>query len=85
MAWLPLVEAHFVHRRAAIGSWNSWGAGKALCNSCHNFSIPHLPDIAAQLYLGLGTVKGHVRDILEKLSANDRTQAAVNAYRRGLL
>jgi NarL family two-component system response regulator LiaR len=42
-------------------------------------------DIAERLHLGLGTVKGHIRDILEKLSAADRTQAAVNALRRGLL
>jgi len=42
-------------------------------------------EIAQRLYLGLGTVKGHVRDILEKLSANDRTQAAVTALRRGIL
>jgi NarL family two-component system response regulator LiaR len=42
-------------------------------------------EIAERLHLGLGTVKGHVRDILEKLSATDRTQAAVNALRRGLL
>jgi NarL family two-component system response regulator LiaR len=41
--------------------------------------------IAERLHLGLGTVKGHIRDILEKLSAADRTQAAVNALRRGLL
>jgi NarL family two-component system response regulator LiaR len=42
-------------------------------------------EIAERLHLGLGTVKGHIRDILEKLSAADRTQAAVNALRRGLL
>jgi NarL family two-component system response regulator LiaR len=42
-------------------------------------------EIAERLHLGLGTVKGHIRDILEKLSATDRTQAAVNAMRRGLL
>jgi DNA-binding NarL/FixJ family response regulator len=42
-------------------------------------------DIADRLHMGLGTVKGHIRDILEKLSAADRTQAAVNALRRGLL
>jgi DNA-binding NarL/FixJ family response regulator len=42
-------------------------------------------EIAERLYLGLGTVKGHVRDILEKLSAADRTQAAVTALRRGLI
>jgi len=42
-------------------------------------------EIADRLGMGLGTVKGHIRDILEKLSAADRTQAAVNALRRGLL
>lgn len=42
-------------------------------------------EIAGSLHLGLGTVKGHIRDILEKMSANDRTQAAVLALRRGLI
>jgi DNA-binding NarL/FixJ family response regulator len=42
-------------------------------------------EIAERLHLGLGTVKGHIGDILTKLSAADRTQAAVNALRRGLL
>ena len=42
-------------------------------------------EIAARLYVSLGTVKGHVADILEKLSASDRAQAAVTAYRRGLI
>ena len=42
-------------------------------------------EIAERLNIGLGTVKGRIRDILEKLSASDRTQAAVNATRRGYL
>ena len=42
-------------------------------------------DIAQRLHIGLGTVKGHVRDILEKLAASDRTQAAVAALRKGFI
>ncbi len=42
-------------------------------------------EIAEQLHIGLGTVKGHIRDILEKLAASDRTQAAVLALRRGYI
>lgn len=42
-------------------------------------------EIAERLYIGLGTVKGHIRDILEKLSAADRTQAAVVALRKGYI
>jgi DNA-binding NarL/FixJ family response regulator len=42
-------------------------------------------EIATRLYISLGTVKGHVADILDKLSASDRAQAAVTAYRRGLI
>jgi DNA-binding NarL/FixJ family response regulator len=30
-------------------------------------------------------VKGHIRDILTKLSASDRTQAAVIALRKGYI
>ena len=42
-------------------------------------------EIGESLHIGLGTVKGHIRDILEKLSASDRTQAAVVALRRGYI
>jgi NarL family two-component system response regulator LiaR len=42
-------------------------------------------EIAERLHIGLGTVKGHIRDILEKLSASDRTQAAVTALRKGYI
>lgn len=41
--------------------------------------------IAEKLYITIGTVKTHVRNILNKLSADDRTQAAVRALRSGLI
>lgn len=42
-------------------------------------------EIAESLHIGLGTVKGHIRAILEKLSAADRTQAAVVALKKGYI
>ncbi len=41
--------------------------------------------IAEKLYITVGTVKTHVRNILNKLCADDRTQAAVLALRSGLI
>ena len=41
--------------------------------------------IANKLYITVGTVKTHVRNILNKLCADDRTQAAVRALRSGLV
>lgn len=41
--------------------------------------------IASALFITVGTVKTHVRNILTKLSADDRTQAAVRALRSGLV
>lgn len=41
-------------------------------------------DIAAALVLSEHTVKGYVSTILDKLKVNDRTQAAVIAWREGL-
>lgn len=42
-------------------------------------------EIGEKLFLILGTVKTHVRNILAKLAASDRTQAAVRALRAGLI
>ncbi|MEO0352303.1 MAG: response regulator transcription factor [Cyanobacteria bacterium P01_A01_bin.15] len=41
--------------------------------------------IAENLFITVGTVKTHVRNVLNKLGANDRTQAAVRALRSGLI
>jgi DNA-binding NarL/FixJ family response regulator len=42
-------------------------------------------EIAKRLYITVGTVKTHVRNILNKLAADDRTQVAVRALRAGLV
>jgi two-component system NarL family response regulator len=43
------------------------------------------PEIGAALSISFGTVKAHVRNILAKLEVSDRTEAATEAHRRGLL
>lgn len=42
-------------------------------------------EIAQSLEISLSTVKTHLEDVLRKLSALDRTQAAVKALKQGLL
>jgi len=42
-------------------------------------------EIADKLFISLATSKTHVRNILNKLAVDDRTQAAVHAMRRGLV
>jgi DNA-binding CsgD family transcriptional regulator len=42
-------------------------------------------EIAEQLFISLHTTKSHVRNILSKLHAENRRQAARLAARRGLL
>jgi two-component system, NarL family, response regulator LiaR len=43
------------------------------------------PEIAAELHLSTNTIKTHVRGIMNKLSVDDRVQAAVVALRTGLV
>jgi NarL family two-component system response regulator LiaR len=42
-------------------------------------------EMAARLFLSEKTVKGHVSNILSKLHLADRTQAAVYAWREGVV
>lgn len=42
-------------------------------------------EIAKALYISVGTVKSHLRNIMDKLMCGDRTQTAVTALRLGLL
>ena len=41
--------------------------------------------IADELHLSLSTVKAHLRSVFRKLEVEDRTQALVEAFRRGIL
>jgi two-component system, NarL family, response regulator LiaR len=43
------------------------------------------PEIAAELFLSPNTIKTHIRGIMNKLSVDDRVQAAVVALRTGLV
>jgi DNA-binding NarL/FixJ family response regulator len=42
-------------------------------------------DIADRFFISEGTVKVHIKHIMEKLGANDRTQAITIAVRRGII
>jgi DNA-binding NarL/FixJ family response regulator len=42
-------------------------------------------EIAAELVLGVETVKTHVRNVLAKLGARDRVQAVIQAYESGFI
>jgi DNA-binding NarL/FixJ family response regulator len=42
-------------------------------------------DIADRLFISEQTVKGHMKHVLEKLGASDRTQAVTIAARRGII
>ncbi len=41
--------------------------------------------VAAELGVSEDTVKSHMKSILSKLDANDRTHAVVTAVRRGII
>jgi DNA-binding NarL/FixJ family response regulator len=43
------------------------------------------PEIAAQLVVGVETVKTHVGNVLAKLGVRDRTQAVIAAYESGFV
>ncbi len=44
-----------------------------------------LRKIAERLFVSLSTVKAHVHAILEKLGAQDRTEAVITAIKRGII
>jgi len=44
-----------------------------------------LPEVSAQLYISVKTVKNHLASIYSKLDARDRTQAVLRAVRMGII
>lgn len=42
-------------------------------------------DIAGHLFISEETVKGHIKHIMEKLGASDRTEAVAIGVRRGII
>ncbi len=44
-----------------------------------------LPEVAAQLFISVKTVKNHLASIYAKLDARDRTQAVLRAVRMGII
>ncbi len=42
-------------------------------------------EIAAELWIAEGTVKGHISSIFQQLNANNRVQAAIIAYEAGII
>ncbi|HEY9790741.1 MAG TPA: response regulator transcription factor [Candidatus Obscuribacterales bacterium] len=52
---------------------------KMIANGLGNQAIAH------QLYLSIDTVKTHIRNIMEKMEANNRTEAAVKAIKLGMV
>ena len=44
-----------------------------------------LPEVAAELFISVKTVKNHLASIYAKLDARDRTQAVLRAVRMGII
>ena len=44
-----------------------------------------LPEVAAELFISIKTVKNHLASIYQKLDARDRTQAVLRAVRMGIV
>ena len=42
-------------------------------------------DIAKKLFISEEAMKAHLKHVMDKLGANDRTQALAIAFRRGLI
>lgn len=72
-SWPPcwLAEANLTDREAEVLRLVAQGRSNA--------------EIAAELFLGVETVKTHVRNVLAKLGARDRVQAVITAYESGFI
>jgi len=75
----PTFESNTSAAQSAFLSQREREVLKLIAQGCSN------QEIAQQLYLSLGTVKSYVRMILNKLSVDDRVQAAAKAVRERLI
>ena len=79
---LPKIESEIV----SVSSKNSYGLTdrelEVLKLIVDGFSNPQIAD---KLYISRATAKAHVHNILQKLYAKDRTQAAVYAMKEGIV
>ena len=89
------LDPQIAHKLASMLKANTVLASQAVTGSsltAREREVLHLisegasnQEIADQLYLSLGTIKAYVRTILNKLSVDDRVQAAAKAVREGLI
>jgi two-component system, NarL family, nitrate/nitrite response regulator NarL len=86
----PRIAASLLRRLAALGA--SQPAGIASSLTTREFEVAGLIDagysnkeIAAELFIEVGTVKNHVHSILEKLHAKRRAEAAARLREAGAL
>ena len=71
----PLTERELEVLQLIVDGHNNKAIAKRCCEA----------QIARKLYITVNTVKTHIRKIFQKLCVNDRTQAAIQALRFGLV
>jgi len=78
ICWVGLLLPLAVSVCQASDAGNAHFVGPEPCALCHK-------EVAAELGISEGTIKTHMKNILPKLSATDRTHAVMIALKRGIL